>query len=440
MVTCSVYLWAVMSLTLVPYSKSMLNVCTVQAQLHQVFVLDCQSKCSESLKWTLYSDRDVVLAQCERTSCWASRGFDISHQDYLKGNLSLTITDPDYRKRNVFVCECGDADTCILRLSIKPLSSAVQMKPGSDLLMDVPIDEPINLLYQKKQDSEEKLICWRNKTEKALHCGSDYTSRISLRNSGLTLTSITESDGGVYTIRDIQNHENIHSYTLAVKVSYVPVWVTILIVVLLLLVIGGLWMLIRMRMKKKRFLKVQISMNKNGTRILQFMKAADGAESGRLSNYSVTLKSLQKLKVEMKTLKEEFKGKSVEGQQVHSWYRNSILDVEELILFFSEEKWYEKRIEVKEFIQFCKSKPPPQREEVISRCRLLHKEIKNSVSELRKMEKQFNSESFYYGHKGWLTDDLTAMRLRLCDVILWITENDGEPERSLLEDSQIGTE
>lgn len=89
-------------------------------KLHQSVTLSCEHKCFPRLaKWTLLTNRDVVFAHCDETSCSSMEGFNMSYDQYLKGDLSLTISKADYRMRNTFVCECSIAEISKLHLSIE---------------------------------------------------------------------------------------------------------------------------------------------------------------------------------------------------------------------------------------------------------------------------------------------------------------------------------
>ncbi|KAK1784482.1 hypothetical protein P4O66_000758, partial [Electrophorus voltai] len=54
-----------------------------------------------------------------QTSCQSEEGFHMSHDQYLKGDLSLTITDADYTKRSLYTCTCSGKDICDVSLQIE---------------------------------------------------------------------------------------------------------------------------------------------------------------------------------------------------------------------------------------------------------------------------------------------------------------------------------
>ncbi|KAK1784092.1 hypothetical protein P4O66_021180, partial [Electrophorus voltai] len=56
---------------------------------------------------------------CNQTSCQSEEGFHMSHDQYLKGDLSLTITDADYTKRTWYTCACNGKDICDVSLQIE---------------------------------------------------------------------------------------------------------------------------------------------------------------------------------------------------------------------------------------------------------------------------------------------------------------------------------
>lgn len=93
---------------------------TVMVQLKQPALLPCEQNCSSSLKWAFIDKPHNIVAQCDQTSCSPAEGFFISHDRYLKGNLSLTVIAADYTMRNTYTCTCDGGDIVnSVRLGIK---------------------------------------------------------------------------------------------------------------------------------------------------------------------------------------------------------------------------------------------------------------------------------------------------------------------------------
>ncbi|XP_046707283.1 uncharacterized protein LOC124387162 isoform X2 [Silurus meridionalis] len=97
---------------------------TIKAKLHQSVDLICKQECPGTLKWVTDNQPDDVLAQCDQTSCRSKEGYIISHEEYKTGSLSLTVMEADYTER-----------------------SSVELKPGEDLVLDLPIPEPVEVIY-----------------------------------------------------------------------------------------------------------------------------------------------------------------------------------------------------------------------------------------------------------------------------------------------------
>ncbi|XP_053089554.1 uncharacterized protein LOC117597028 isoform X2 [Pangasianodon hypophthalmus] len=218
-------------------------VTTVQVKFNQAAALPCEWKCSREAKWTLFSNQSVVLARCDQTSCWSLKeGFKMSHDQYLKGNLTLTITAADYSMRGLYICECDGRDIKDVRLSIKTMISSVQINPGEDLQLDLHVSERVEVIY-KGEDSADphgEQICTVDRS--SLNCTAEYTPRTSLTNTVLTLRGVKLTDGGVYIVRDTENNEYLHIYSVSVTVSVreraLPVWAIILIVLMVLLLVA----------------------------------------------------------------------------------------------------------------------------------------------------------------------------------------------------------
>ncbi|KAF7706883.1 hypothetical protein HF521_020137 [Silurus meridionalis] len=120
---------------------------TIKAKLHQSVDLICKQECPGTLKWVTDNQPDDVLAQCDQTSCRSKEGYIISHEEYKTGSLSLTVMEADYSKRMVYACECNAEDLCHVWLCLEPERSSVELKPGEDLVLDLPIPEPVEVIY-----------------------------------------------------------------------------------------------------------------------------------------------------------------------------------------------------------------------------------------------------------------------------------------------------
>ncbi|XP_035382153.1 uncharacterized protein LOC118241378 [Electrophorus electricus] len=140
----------------------------------------------------------------------------MSHDQYLKGDLSLTITDADYTKRFWYTCECDGVDICDVSLQIKALNSSVWIKSNENLVLDLPISESVKVIYNSTGAAAPSSgqIC--TVAGSSLQCKDEYTQRASLI-SAVELRETAPSDSGVYTIWDTSNEEVIHTYTVTVE-------------------------------------------------------------------------------------------------------------------------------------------------------------------------------------------------------------------------------
>ncbi|XP_060773211.1 uncharacterized protein LOC132883513 isoform X1 [Neoarius graeffei] len=210
-------------------------VTTVRVKFNQSAALPCEWTCSREATWTPFGNNHVV-AQCNQTSCWSEEGFKMFHDEYLKGNLTLTIPAADFSQRKLYTCRCDGRDVNDVRLSIDRRSSLVQLKPGEDLLLDLHVSERVEVIYYHR-DSDEQ-ICSVDRS--SLHCPAEYTSRTSLTNTVLTLRGVQSTDGGVYIVRDPEEKEDLHIYAVSVegpKCGGIPVWVVVLVLVLVALLL-----------------------------------------------------------------------------------------------------------------------------------------------------------------------------------------------------------
>ncbi|XP_060773086.1 uncharacterized protein LOC132883446 [Neoarius graeffei] len=226
-------------------------VTTVRVKFNQSAALPCERTCSHEAKWTPFSN-DQVVAQCDQISCWSEEGFKMSHDEYLKGNLTLTIPAADFSQRKLYTCQCDGKDIKDVQLSIDRRSSLVQLKPGEDLLLDLHVSEQVEVIYYHRDS--DKQICSVDRS--SLHCPAEYTSRTSLTNTVLTLRGVRSTDGGVYIVRDPEEKEDLHIYAVSVEApgpesGGIPVWVFLVVVLLLLLLL----LLFYVRYGKRVFLR-----------------------------------------------------------------------------------------------------------------------------------------------------------------------------------------
>ncbi|XP_060738943.1 uncharacterized protein LOC132854502 [Tachysurus vachellii] len=194
---------------------------TTVIELHQPAALSCEGGCSGSVKWMKLSEK-VVVAQCNETSCSSEEGFNISHDQYLKGNLSLSITVADYSKRGWYRCRCGDRAVCDASLRIKAVGFLHQIPTGDSLVLNFQIPERLKVVLNRSageggggaggaQSLVSVPVC--SVDGRTIQAADEYRKRVKL-NCSLTLSATQEADGGVYSIQDTENDEVISTHTL----------------------------------------------------------------------------------------------------------------------------------------------------------------------------------------------------------------------------------
>ncbi|XP_047674489.1 uncharacterized protein LOC113648614 isoform X2 [Tachysurus fulvidraco] len=202
---------------------------TTVIELHQPAALSCEGGCSGSVKWIKRQklSEEIVVAQCNETSCSSEEGFNISHDQYLKGNLSLSITAADYSKRGWYTCWCGDRAVCDASLRIKSVGFLHQIPTGDSLVLNFQIPERLKVMLNRSagegggggggggaRDAQSLVsvpIC--SVDGRTIQAADEYRKRVKLYCS-LTLSAVQEADGGVYSIQDTENDELISTHTL----------------------------------------------------------------------------------------------------------------------------------------------------------------------------------------------------------------------------------
>ncbi|KAG9261586.1 hypothetical protein AMEX_G25160 [Astyanax mexicanus] len=71
----------------------------------------------KTVRWTVQNPF-TVLAECNQTACGSAKeGFNLLQ--YEKGDMSLTISNVDFWKRNLYTCQCNGEDLCDVQLEIE---------------------------------------------------------------------------------------------------------------------------------------------------------------------------------------------------------------------------------------------------------------------------------------------------------------------------------
>ncbi|KAI4900258.1 hypothetical protein NFI96_008978 [Prochilodus magdalenae] len=135
------------------------------------------------------------------------------HDQYLKGDLSLTITDADLSKRGLYTCTCGRSELCDVVLQVEPLNTAAQVEPGEGLVLKLDLSVPVEVIYNRTDPARPSSVQICTVDGGSLQCKPGYTQRSSLL-SGLELRGLTVSEGGVYTVRDVRTKEGGPDFSL----------------------------------------------------------------------------------------------------------------------------------------------------------------------------------------------------------------------------------
>ncbi|XP_036454168.1 uncharacterized protein LOC118827061 [Colossoma macropomum] len=147
MQSCSSALCILILLTSTFTTVSESAVGPVKVKLHDSATLPCSERCSGLVRWTVFHKPTDVLAECDQTSCRSKEGYQMIHDQYLKGNLSLTITEADFSKRGWYTSDCDGKDICDVQLQIEPLNTTVQIEPGESLVLKLDISDPVAVIY-----------------------------------------------------------------------------------------------------------------------------------------------------------------------------------------------------------------------------------------------------------------------------------------------------
>ncbi|KAL7836105.1 hypothetical protein AOLI_G00273890 [Acnodon oligacanthus] len=189
-------------------------VTSVKVKRHSSATLPCSESCSGSVKWETIHRPGDFLGHCSPVSCWLKEGYQMSHEKYLTGDLSLTIADADFSKRGLYTCQCDGKELCSVRLLIEVSNTALQLNSGESLVLDLEIPEEVEVIYNSTAAAgpSSGQICTVD--GRSLQCKPEYRRRMS---SALKLSAVTPSDSGLYTVKDKRNEEVIHTYAVMVE-------------------------------------------------------------------------------------------------------------------------------------------------------------------------------------------------------------------------------
>ncbi|XP_047670221.1 uncharacterized protein LOC113656963 isoform X2 [Tachysurus fulvidraco] len=272
------FLFLILMFITVPVSA----VTTVKVEFNQTAALPCNRRCFRHVTWTLFNNPDYIVARCDQTTCWPAEGFKISHNQYLKRDLTLTITVADYSKRNIYTCQCDGKDVNDVRLSIKSIISSVQVNPCEDLQLNLHISDQVEVIFKHRNSTDPHGVQICSVCKSSLNCTAEYTQRTSLTNTLLTLRGVKRTDDGDYIVTDTEYNEKLHIYSVTVSDQNkdqecdLPMWALILIAVLL---VAALIVIILI-------LRIIYHCNRRGDYIVQRPK--NGA--GELQSFNGTIK------------------------------------------------------------------------------------------------------------------------------------------------------
>ncbi|MCI4392347.1 hypothetical protein PGIGA_G00144790 [Pangasianodon gigas] len=194
---------------------------SVKAKLDHPATLTCDWKCSGSLKWTLFDKPGSVLARCDQTSCRSEERFNISHDQYLKGNPHLTITAADYSTRGLYTCQCDGKDVCDVRLVIETQVMSREITPGEPIDVYLPLTDLVEVSFTASDAAQPSDLQICTVDNEKIQCSPDYKERASRINT-LQIKDGHVSDTQVMS-REITPGEPIDVYlplTDLVEVSF----------------------------------------------------------------------------------------------------------------------------------------------------------------------------------------------------------------------------
>ncbi|KAG9261585.1 hypothetical protein AMEX_G25158 [Astyanax mexicanus] len=189
---------------------------SVKVEFNGTAVLPCSERCSGVVRWSILSrwsqNPSDILAECDQTSCRSLKeGYQMIHDQYLQGNLSLIISEADFSKRSWYTCNCDVEKICYVSLRLEPPELSLQIKAGESLTLDFPVSEPVQVMFNRTGDANAVPVKVFEGSK--IQCDPVYEKRAVL---GPQLKELKISDSGVYTLVDTKNEEVVSIFRITV--------------------------------------------------------------------------------------------------------------------------------------------------------------------------------------------------------------------------------
>ncbi|XP_017542496.1 uncharacterized protein LOC108414199 [Pygocentrus nattereri] len=222
--------------------------------------LPCSRTCSGTLTWTKFVKKDDFLVWCDSKSCRPKPGFELSHEEFLRGNLSLTVLSADYDDRGWYVCSCDSKPVCDISLILSPQEFHQEIDPGQPISLNLLISDRVEVTFTGPDPAERGNLPVCTVEHGRVECSGRYEQRAAHLNT-LQLREGMFSDGGTYTVRDVTNDEVISITEVHVKElcqdPAVPAWMVgllvFLAVALVVVSVASLVVILGQRKKMKEF-------------------------------------------------------------------------------------------------------------------------------------------------------------------------------------------
>ncbi|KAL7839018.1 hypothetical protein SRHO_G00256760 [Serrasalmus rhombeus] len=189
----------------------------MRVKLNDSAILPCSETCSGLVRWTVLTKPTDPLAECDQTSCRSVKeGYQMIHDQYLKGDFSLIINEADFGERNSYICKCDGKDICDVSLRLMPSEYSKQKYLEETLILDLPVSEPVKVTFYRIGDTDPNPVNLCEVEGREIQCDPSYEERVEFQAS-LQLKDLTDSDGGIYTIVDTKNKETVSTYKITVR-------------------------------------------------------------------------------------------------------------------------------------------------------------------------------------------------------------------------------
>ncbi|XP_031416411.1 uncharacterized protein LOC116218577 [Clupea harengus] len=196
-----------------PSTSTSLDLTQAKGLLNTTVKLPCEKPCHGVVKWVkVRSPPSQTIAHCENGTC---ADFGNKATVGLSGNIFLLLPQAALSDEGGYEGHCDGKVICDVTLELLAHHNTAEVRIGDALFIGLLSSEPVRVTFRKASHSTDDLVCV---VEGAVPlCVREYSRRSSVQDYTVTFTNVTESDEGVFTVRDSNTMRRLNIVKLTIK-------------------------------------------------------------------------------------------------------------------------------------------------------------------------------------------------------------------------------